>query len=219
MEMRFRFEQDHTEVRFRLSRLLATVRTVSSTEPKPQRADAVRNRERIVDAARELFAECGEATQMDDVARRAQVGVGTVYRHFPTKAALHGELMAAKFRHHAESARRWAREPDGWTAFEGLLRDSFAAMATDASLRQRLMWPEDGEALAAAEAERLILSQVVGEIIARAQAEGRLRPDFGVEDMPALMCSAGSVIAAGQVSPVVLADRFLELLIDALKVR
>jgi AcrR family transcriptional regulator len=195
------------------------VRTVSSTEPKPQRADAVRNRERIVDAARELFAECGEATQMDDVARRAQVGVGTVYRHFPTKAALHGELMAAKFRHHAESARRWSREPDGWTAFEGLLRDSFAAMATDASLRQRLMWPEDGEALAAAEAERLILAQVVGEIIARAQAEGRLRPDFGVDDMPALMCSAGSVIAAGQVSPVVVADRFLELLIDALKVR
>jgi AcrR family transcriptional regulator len=192
---------------------------VSSTEPKPQRADAVRNRERIVDAARELFAECGEATQMDDVARRAQVGVGTVYRHFPTKAALHGELMAAKFRHHAEAARRWSREPDGWTAFEGLLRDSFAAMATDASLRQRLMWPEDGEALAAAEAERLILAQVVGEIIARAQAEGRLRPDFGVDDMPALMCSAGSVIAAGQVSPVVVADRFLELLIDALRVR
>jgi len=217
MEMRFRFRRDNTESRFRLSSHLATVRTVSSTEPKPQRADAVRNRERIVDAARELFAECGQATQMDDVARRAQVGVGTVYRHFPTKAALHGELMAAKFRHHAEVARRWALEPDGWTAFEGLLRESFSAMASDAALRQRLMWPEDGEALVAAETERLILSEVVGGVIARAQAEGRLRPDFGVQDMPAFMCAAGSVIAAGQVSPVVLVEPYLDLMVDALR--
>jgi len=218
MERWFRFVRDNTEMRFRLSTRLATVRTVSSTEPKPQRADAVRNRERIVDAARELFAECGQATQMDDVARRAQVGVGTVYRHFPTKAALQGELMAAKFRHHAEVARRWARDSDdGWTAFEGLLRESFSAMASDAALRQRLMWPEDGEALAAAEAERLHLSAVVGEIIARAQAEGRLTPDFGVEDMPAFMCAAGAVIAAAQVSPVVVADRYLDLMVAALR--
>jgi AcrR family transcriptional regulator len=191
---------------------------VSSTEPKPQRADAVRNRERIVDAARELFAECGQATQMDDVARRAQVGVGTVYRHFPTKTALHGELMAAKFRHHAEVARRWASEPDGWTAFEGFLRETFAAMATDASLRQRVTWSEDGDAVALAEREREALSEVVGEIIERAQAQGRMKPDFGTRDMPAFMCSAGSVIAAQQATPIVLGDRFLELLIDALRV-
>ncbi len=191
---------------------------MSSTEPKPQRADAVRNRERIVDAARELFAECGQATQMDDVARRAQVGVGTVYRHFPTKSALQGELMAAKFRHHAEVARRWASEPDGWTAFEGFLRETFAAMAGDASLRQRVTWSEDRDALALAERERQELSVVVGEIIERAQGQGRMRPDFGTEDMPAFMCSAGAVITAQQATPIVLGDRFLELLIDALRV-
>ena len=71
---------------------------MTSTDPKPLRADARRNRERVLDAARELFAECGHETQMDDVARRAQVGVGTVYRHFPTKTALIGELLATKFR-------------------------------------------------------------------------------------------------------------------------
>jgi AcrR family transcriptional regulator len=191
---------------------------MSSSEPKPQRADAVRNRERIVDAARELFAECGQATQMDDVARRAQVGVGTVYRHFPTKTALHGELMAAKFRHHADVARRWAQEPDGWTAFEGFLRETFAAMATDASLRQRMSWSEDGEAVATAERERGVLVEVVGGIIARAQAQGRLKVDFGTQDMPAFMCSAGSVIAAGRATPIVRADRFLELMIDSLRV-
>jgi AcrR family transcriptional regulator len=191
---------------------------VSSTEPKPQRADAARNRERIVDAARELFAECGQATQMDDVARRAQVGVGTVYRHFPTKSALQGELMAHKFRHHAETARRWASEPDGWVAFEGFLRESFAAMATDVSLRQRVTWNEDGEALVLAEPERQALSVVVGEIIERAQAQGRMRPDFTVADMPAFMCAAGAVITAQQATPIVRGDHFLELLIDALRV-
>jgi AcrR family transcriptional regulator len=190
---------------------------MSSAEPKPQRADARRNRERIVDAARELFAECGATTQMDDVARRAQVGVGTVYRHFPTKAELVGELMAAKFRHHADVARRWSEEPDGWTAFEGFLRETFAAMATDASLRQRLTWSQDGEAVARAEAERGELAEVVGAIIERAQAQGRMRPTFTVDDMPALMCSAGSVMAAQQTTPIVRADRFLELLIDALR--
>jgi AcrR family transcriptional regulator len=206
-------------MRFRLSSHLATVRTVSSTEPKPQRADAVRNRERIVEAARELFAECGQATQMDDVARRAQVGVGTVYRHFPTKSALQGELMAAKFRHHAEVARRWAAsESDGWAAFEGFLRETFAAMATDASLRQRVTWSEDAEALALAEPERQALSVVVGEIIERAQAQGRMTPAFTVADMPAFMCAAGAVITAQQASPVVRGDRFLELLIDGLRV-
>ncbi|MDX6685874.1 MAG: hypothetical protein QOF86_2002 [Baekduia sp.] len=189
---------------------------VSSTEPKPQRADARRNRERIVDAARELFAELGQATQMDDVARRANVGVGTVYRHFPTKAALVGELLAAKFCHHAEVARRWAQEPDGWTAFEGFLRESFAAMAQDVTLQQRISWASEGAALERAEEERLILSGVVGELIERAKAEGTMRETFTIDDVPALMCAAGAVIEAQGRTPV-LADRFIEFLIDGLR--
>jgi AcrR family transcriptional regulator len=190
---------------------------MSSLEPKPQRADAVRNRERIVDAARDLFAECGQETQMDDVARRAQVGVGTVYRHFPTKAALVGELMASKFRHHTEAARRWAEVPDGWEAFEGFLRESFAAMAADTSLRQRVTWREDGECVERAEQERQVLSGVVDEIIQRAQAQGRMAPDFTAADMPAFMCAVGAVITAGQATHVVQTDRFLEFMIDALR--
>jgi AcrR family transcriptional regulator len=189
---------------------------MSSTEPKPLRADARRNRERIVDAARELFAECGSATQMDDVARRAQVGVGTVYRHFPTKAALLGELMATKFRHHTEVARRWALEPDGWTAFEGFLRESFAAMQRDATLQQRITWAADGEALARAEAERQVLSGVCDEMIRRAQDQGRMRATFSVADMPALMCAVGAVMQARDRAPVD-GDRFIEFVIDGLR--
>jgi AcrR family transcriptional regulator len=192
--------------------------TMSSAEPQPRplRADARRNRERIVDAARELFAEAGQATQMDDVARHACVGVGTVYRHFPTKAALLGELMATKFRHHAEVARRWAQTEDGWEAFEGFLRESFDAMALDATLQQRMSWQDSGDALAAAEAERQILSGVVGELIERAQAQGRMRSTFTVDDVPALMCAVGAVMAARGHAPVD-ADRFIEFVIDGLR--
>src|SRR3954470_17390652 len=72
----------YTEGRFRLS----------TTVSRPLRADAARNRERILDAARAAFSELGGGVQMEDVARRAGVGVGTLYRHFPTKAALVGAL-------------------------------------------------------------------------------------------------------------------------------
>lgn len=189
---------------------------MSSIEPRVLRADARRNRERIVDAARTLLAEQGLDAQMDDIARCAGVGVGTVYRHFPTKSALIGELMAGKFRHHAEVARRWAQEPDAWAGFEGFLRETFAAMARDATLQQRLSWPADGEALAAAEAARQELVEVVGEIIERAHEQGTLRVDFEVDDMPALMCAAGAVMA-GENRHVRRVEPFLEILVDGLR--
>jgi len=202
---------------FRLSRHAARVRTtMSSTEPRPQRADARRNRERIVDAARELFAECGHGTQMDDVARRAQVGVGTVYRHFPTKGALIGELLATKFRHHAEIARKWAALDDGWEALEGFLRETFCSIAQDATLQQRVSWVDDSEVLAIAEAERRVVTGVLDEIIRRAQAQGTVRDDFSVDDIPAVMCAVGAVMAAQSRMPMH-ADRFVQLILDGLR--
>jgi AcrR family transcriptional regulator len=180
------------------------------------RADARRNRERIVEAARDVFARCGPEAQMDDIARAACVGVGTVYRHFPTKSALVGELMATKFRHTAEVARRWAQEPDGWTAFEGFLRECFAAMARDATLQQRVLWSSDAEALERAEGARQELVEVVGGIIERAREQRRLRSSFSVEDMPALMTAVGAVMAA-QDRDVTRADGFIELVLDGLR--
>ena len=76
---------------------------------RPLRADARRNRERILESARAVFAECGAEAQIDDVASRAGVGVGTVYRHFPTKEALMVELVRQKFRMMSTGrARRWS---------------------------------------------------------------------------------------------------------------
>src|SRR5262247_2909084 len=88
----------YTELAFRLSN------GGMSTPPvtRPLRADARRNRERVLEAARACFREDGSNAQMDDVASRAGVGVGTVYRHFPDKAALLEALISERFREFAE---------------------------------------------------------------------------------------------------------------------
>ena len=117
--------------------------TPDTQTPKPLRADARRNRERIIAAARTVFAERGVEAQMDDVAREAGVGVGTVYRHFPHKEALLGELVAAKFRAFGDNAERALEVEDPWEAFAGLLRANAELCVRDieigrASCRERV---------------------------------------------------------------------------------
>jgi AcrR family transcriptional regulator len=168
---------------------------MSTIEPRQLRADARRNRERIVDAARDVFAQRGTEAQMDDIAARAGVGVGTVYRHFPTKQALVGEIIRLKFERHLETARGWAARASGWEALEGFLREVWGHMAED-STQQRLMWIADEDALAQAERTRGELVAIVGGFIDAAHAEGTLRADFDVEDIPTIMCAVGSTMSA-----------------------
>jgi AcrR family transcriptional regulator len=161
---------------------------------RPLRADAQRNRERILAAAREVFGAHGADAQMDDVARVAGVGVGTVYRHFPHKEALMGELVAQRFAAFCASAREAVDAGgDPWDAFEGLVRRNAEIMARDATV-QHAISSEPG-AWAAAEPYRLELLRLAGELIDRAHAAGRLREDFSVDDMPALMCGLSATMA------------------------
>src|SRR5690349_23270979 len=91
---------------------------------RPLRADARRNREKVLAAARVVFAEHGAEAQMDDVARRAKVGVGTVYRHFPTKEALLTALSQDTFARIAERARGLLDLEDPWEAFTTMMWDA-----------------------------------------------------------------------------------------------
>src|SRR3954451_3064354 len=84
---------------------------------RPLRADARRNRERILKAARAVFADKGIDAQIDDVAKRAKVGVGTVYRHFPTKEALRDALVRERFEEIAGYAREALEREDAWDGF------------------------------------------------------------------------------------------------------
>src|SRR3954469_6907169 len=95
---------------------------MSIAEERPLRADARRNRAAVVKAARVIFARDGTSAQMDDVARRAKVGVGTVYRHFPTKEALLPAPAEDRFDEIATFAAEALEVEDPWEAFTSCLR-------------------------------------------------------------------------------------------------
>ncbi len=180
---------------------------------RPLRADARRNRERIVKAAREVFAQYGRDAQMDDVARKAKLGVGTLYRHFPTKEALVQALAADKFERLQAVASDCLGVEDCWEAFAGFVRASASQMAADRALYEAV---QGADARGAADA--VGLRDTVTELIRRAQAQGTIRPDFGVEDIPMFMCSLGAAVqmAGGDAARW---ERHLELMLDGLRPR
>jgi AcrR family transcriptional regulator len=182
--------------------------------PKRLRADAARNRAKVLDAARAAFAEHGTDAQMEDIARRAGVGVGTVYRHFPTKQALAEALVEERFERTIAYATELLDEPDPWRA---IVR-SFEFCA--AMQEQNRAWAGVLAAIAGGTglmqpAEHQIgqLSAITERMIERAHAAGALRPDFQPTDMPPLYCGLAAVVQAG------VADwrRYLDLMLDGLR--
>src|SRR5690349_10916702 len=103
---------------------------------RPLRADARRNRERVLEAARAVFAEHGRDAQMDDVAKKAGVGVGTVYRHFPTKEALIEALVVDSFQKIALRAEAALQADDAWDALASTLWAGAEILAADRALSE-----------------------------------------------------------------------------------
>jgi AcrR family transcriptional regulator len=166
---------------------------------RPLRADARRNRERIIDAARALFAGEQPNVQMDEVAQHAGVGVGTVYRHFPDKEALMGELVRQRFDLFNEHLRQALADEhsSAFSALAGALRANVASVAEDAATRFAFM--SGGErvfAHAASEMEEFML--LAGELVRRAHLAGELREEFGVDDIPMVMCGICATIGVSK---------------------
>src|SRR5882757_7511708 len=193
----------------------AVTSTVSDTE-RPLRADARRNRERILQSARAAFADSGDAVQIDDVARHAGVGVGTVYRHFPTKQALLTELVRQTFRLFTEWARA-AREAGGepFALIEGLLRRIAETAAGDAGVQYALA-STAGQAETEAPAEQDELIAVIAELTGRARRAGTIRPGIEATDIAMLICG---VVSAMGPRPGFDWRRHLDLVIDTLRAR
>ena len=154
---------------------------------------------------------------MDDVAREARVGVGTVYRHFPTKEALLVELVREKFRLFSARTQE-ALEQDGkpFEALENLLRANAETMATDAAVQQALsgagehVWNQT-------EAEQGELLRLTGELIARARVAGAIRQDIQAADIAMMMCGLCSTM--GRDASGFDWRRHLDLIIGALRPR
>jgi AcrR family transcriptional regulator len=163
---------------------------VAAQDERPLRADARRNRAKVVLAARKVFSEQGRDAQMDDVARAAGVGVGTVYRHFPTKEALIQALVVDAFESIADEAERALSVEDPWEAFTGVLWHGAGIMAADRTLSEVFQSVPQGQAGAPATMQRLLTA--AAELVRRAQAAGVLREDVVVDDIPMVMCGIGS---------------------------
>jgi AcrR family transcriptional regulator len=179
------------------------------------RRDAERNRQRILEAAADVFTERGLEATLDDVARHAGVGVGTVYRRFPDKASLADALFNARIDALVELAEQAQDQPDAWAALVWFLERSTEMLAGDRGLRQILMFAADSHDRVASARGRI--RPVMRRLVQRAQADGQVRADLAATDIPIIefMLAAVSEYTT-QVRPA-LWRRFLPLMLDALR--
>ncbi len=145
---------------------------------QPLRADARRNRERVLRAAREVFAESGFGAPLDEIAARAGVGAGTVYRHFPTKEALFEAVAAARVADLVADARRRATENDPGTAFF----DFLARLGAEAEAKR-----DTSDAIAVPGPLRDAMQDALSLLLARAQQAGAVRPEVTAADLVAIL--------------------------------
>jgi AcrR family transcriptional regulator len=161
---------------------------------RPLRADAQRNRERVLHAARAGFAEEGADVQMESIARRAGVGIGTLYRNFPTKDALFAEISRQWVAEQTEAAAAALHVGDPWAAVAGLVERTAEAMALDAGMRE-LFGELPADKLCPVESSRL--EEQLAALVARAQTAGVMRADITVADFHALTCGMSVTIERG----------------------
>jgi AcrR family transcriptional regulator len=164
-----------------------------STEQRTLRADARRNRERIMSSGRELFARDGPEAQMDEIAARAGVGIGTVYRHFPTKEALLTAMVRDRFAEFGEIATLAEETVDAREALETVMRRSAEAVEGDAGFQLAMMGSNELE-WEGIEDQKAVLAAVVTRIIRRAVDAGVVRDDFTFEDFGMVMCGITSTM-------------------------
>jgi AcrR family transcriptional regulator len=184
-------------------------------DQRPLRRDAQLNRERIIVAAREVFAARGLNASLDDVAHHAGVGVGTVYRRFPTKEALLEVALDERLEEHVRAAEAALAAPTGWDGLVGFLRRAAEMQAADRGLRDVVLGADFRARHKARARDRI--EPLIRELVERAHREGSLRPDVTVEDLALVLMMVSEVAHHSHtVRPDVYA-RYLELLIDGLR--
>jgi AcrR family transcriptional regulator len=189
-------------------------RPPAPTEAAALRVDAARNRTALVEAARAVFAERGLDVPLGETAQRAGVGIGTLYRRFPTRedliAASFAPLMAA----YAQAVEEALQAPDAWTGFARFLERVCAMQAADCGGRDvlTLTFPM----APAFEEQRQRAYDGFTELVRRAQAEGALRSDFVAEDLVLLLMANAGVVQGTQEAAPAAWQRFVALVLEAL---
>lgn len=179
------------------------------------RADARRNRRRILDAAAEAFAEGGLEVGVAEIARRAGVGAGTLFRRFPTKDDLIVAIVEERMSELVAAGREALTEPDAADALR-----AFMFRGAELHMRDRGFFDAVVRRVAGEERLRELRAEVVeisAEVLRRAQADGVARADVAPEDLPLLMCAAAGAAAPIDVAFPEIWRRYIGLMIDGLR--
>ena len=183
--------------------------------PRGQRADAQRNHGRILEAARAVVEEQGTQASLRDVARRAEVGLGTLYRHFPTRDALLEALLRDRFDHLAVRADELRGSHPPEAALTEWLRGFTLGTGTYRGLAASLMATID-EPESALHASCTAMHEAAGRLLERAQGAGTVRPDVDGTDLFAMVNALGWI--AGQTpSMAARSEHLFELFMDGLR--
>ena len=193
----------------------AEVADLDGAGDRPLRRDAERNRQRILAAAADLLSERGLDATLDDVARAAGVGVGTVYRRFPDKEALIEELFRDRIDAMVAMAEQALTDPDPWQALVSYLEMATEMMAANIGLRQLLMFATYGKDRVCYARDQM--RPVVSKLVERAQASGDLRPDFDATDMKLIAYMLASAAEYAATTRPEVWRRYLTMLIDGLR--
>ncbi|HET6707421.1 TetR/AcrR family transcriptional regulator [Amycolatopsis sp.] len=182
---------------------------------RPLRRDAELNRRRILASAREVFGRRGLEATLDDIAHHAGLGVGTVYRRFPSKEHLVEAMFAERMEEIGTLAEEALKADDAWQAFVDFTWKSIELHSGDRGLREIMLSNKFGHDHVAEGKARLV--PLVTRLVERAQEEGGLRADFAPTDIPMLHMMIGSVIEFTATVEPDLWRRSLAMLLDGLR--
>lgn len=200
-----------------MTRAAATTPAVNGKGVAPGRtlrSDARRNRDAVIAAAKRLFAEQGLEAQVPEIAKAANVGVGTVYRHFPNKDDLIAAIATERFELMAERAREDLELQDAWEGLTDLIRFATQIQADNRGLSE--VMASRAELMNQA-AWAVGLPDLVDELVTRAQRSGQLRRDLDWEDIPMVICGLGCVTHGGPAVSVGRWPRLVEIILDGLR--
>jgi AcrR family transcriptional regulator len=178
---------------------------------RPLRADARHNREALVASARTAFAEHGLDASLDDIAKRAGVGSGTLYRHFPTREQLVAAVYAARLAENVELAETELQNPDPWDGFAAYVHGTCMTQVADRGLADLVGVGYPDAELSALRSRAYELATQLSE---RAQASGILRADFSPADIALLVLAVAGVIRRAEDDAERFAERFIALALD-----
>ncbi|GAA3387761.1 TetR/AcrR family transcriptional regulator [Cryptosporangium minutisporangium] len=187
----------------------------AGTSNRPLRRDAEQNRLRILAAAREVFAARGVDVTLDDIAHHAGLGVGTVYRRYPSREHLVEALFDEQLDRMVTLAQDAARHPDAWTGLTEFFADSIELLAADRGLRDVLFSRVYGHQRVAKARDRI--GPAVDALISRCQQAGVVRPDVTGTDMPLVQFMTAALLEYTEYAAPGLWRRYLTILLDGLR--